>query len=114
MLELISSHPKVFNGIIKRKNNKGYIYIKIGEGWIEEHRLVCETILKRILTKEEVVHHINFCRSDNSPENLALFESQQAHSHWHSQFNQFGSTQPLLAALNKRRLICHLKMVANI
>jgi hypothetical protein len=60
-----------------------------------EHTLVIESLIGRMLDKNEVIHHINFCKSDNSPENLCVFPNQKAHSHWHRQFSQFGSTQPL-------------------
>ena len=113
MLEQVSTHAKVFNGIIKRKNNKGYVYIKVGESWLEEHRLVCEEILGRTLNKEEVVHHIDFNKQNNVPSNLAVFENQKAHSHWHTQLRQFGLTRPLMAAIERRK-ICNLKMVAKI
>jgi len=100
----------VSNGIIKRKRN-GYIQIKVGMRFIPEHRLVVEEYLKRTLEYEEVVHHIDFNRENNKLSNLALFESQKAHSHWHTQFRQFGLTNPLLRALEIRK-VCNLKVVA--
>ena len=104
MLEQVSTHAKVFNGILKRKNNKGYIYIKIGEAWLEEHRLCCEEVLGRTLNKEEVVHHIDFNKENNSLNNLALFESQKAHAHWHTQVRQFGITRNLQREIERRRI----------
>jgi hypothetical protein len=91
------------NGITTRKFN-GYIQVKVGIQFIPEHRLVAESILGRQLSNLEVVHHINFDKTDNRPSNLALFESVKAHSHWHRQFNQFGWTRPLYAAIENRRL----------
>jgi hypothetical protein len=91
------------NGITTRKFN-GYIQVKVGIQFIPEHRLIVEEWLGRQLTKEEVIHHINFQREDNRPSNLALFESQQAHAHWHTQYNSWGLTNPLRAAIENRRL----------
>jgi hypothetical protein len=87
-----------------KKRLGGYIWIKIGTIWIAEHRLICEDLLGRQLTKEETVHHINFIKTDNRPENLALFENQKEHSSWHRQFAQFGWTRPLIKKIESRKL----------
>ena len=93
-------------GILTKKIN-GYNWIRINKIWIQEHRLVAENILHRLLNNDEVIHHINFIRDDNRPENLALFESVKAHSHWHRQYNQFNWTQPLRTIIEQRK-ICNL------
>lgn len=36
------------------------------DGYILEHRLIAEKILKRFLSKKEIIHHINENRSDKS------------------------------------------------
>jgi len=87
------------SGISTKKNKKGYVEVKIGKVWMQEHRLVVENYIGRLLNKEEAVHHINFCKSDNRIENLALFPSEKAHTHFHRQFLQFGMTQPRITEI---------------
>lgn len=53
-------------------------------GLVLQHRLVVERDLNRILSPEEIVHHINRDKKDNRIENLELFSSASEHmSHHH-------------------------------
>lgn len=48
-------------------------------GYVREHRLVAEEKLGRRLTSEEVVHHKNDVKSDNSPGNLKVYATNAEH-----------------------------------
>jgi len=62
-------HPQ-FMG---RKLVSGYVMVWVDDrGYIQEHRLVAEKSLGRMLRADEVVHHRNEIRTDNRPENLAV------------------------------------------
>ena len=96
---------KVKNGRIIDK--RGYVLIYCPSdpfnkhGYVLEHRLVCESLIGRMLNQNEVIHHIDFNRKNNDPSNLVIFPNQSEHSHWHSQYNQFGLTQPLRTKIEK-------------
>ncbi len=53
------------------------------------HRVVMEQMLGRPLKPEEVVHHRDFNRYNNSPENLQLFENSAAHARFHAEYRWF-------------------------
>ena len=72
------------------KSSRGYILIWKKEhpgaglkGYVSEHRLIMEDIIGRYLTPEEEVHHKNFIRSDNNPDNLQLFANHSEHMKAH-------------------------------
>ena len=71
-------HPKA--------NNRGYIY---------EHVFIAEQILGRKLTDDEVVHHIDHNRKNNSPDNLMIFASDADHTLYHKGY-QAWSTDGLI------------------
>lgn len=54
-------------------------------GYVFEHRLVMEKMVGRYLTKEEVVHHRDRVRDNNSPENLFLFPNNSSHHIFHGE-----------------------------
>lgn len=49
------------------------------DGYIMEHRLLMAMICGHLLTRSEVVNHINRNPLDNRPENLELYPSNGAH-----------------------------------
>ena len=57
---------------------------------LEQHRIVAEKMLGRIIRKEETVHHINMIRNDNREENLAVFQARADHSNTHVYYQHFG------------------------
>ena len=78
----------------KSNNSQGYVRICMPEhpkahgGYVFEHRLVMEQEIGRLLTSEEVVHHINEDPSDNRIENLMLFKNQNEHMRYHNELRR--------------------------
>jgi len=80
----------------RRKNKKGYVLILcpdhpycISGGYVLEHKLVVEKKIGRYLTKEEVVHHRDEDKTNNSIENLRVFKTQKDHMAWHVKLKKF-------------------------
>ncbi len=87
-----------------KESRHGYTQIRCldhpfadSEGFVLEHRLVAEQYLltsensveidgKKYLRKDFVVHHINFDRKDNRPENLRVMTSRE-HQMLHARLN---------------------------
>lgn len=68
----------------------GYVYIyspdhpnKYRTGYYPEHRLVMEKEIGRILTKDEVIHHIDHNKQNNDVTNLMLL-NKESHRKLHS------------------------------
>jgi hypothetical protein len=71
-------------------NDAGYVFIYCKnhpnadcKGYVREHRLVMEKHIGRLLTSDEVVHHIDNSPSNNKIENLMLFPNNAAHKRYH-------------------------------
>lgn len=85
----------------QRSTSDGYIVVKVHEGkgpWRAEHLLVMEAEIGRPLRPEEVVHHINGNRADNTVENLYLCRDRSHHNRVHA--SQDEALRVLLAAGN--------------
>lgn len=55
---------------------------------VYEHRFVMECKLGRYLTNKECVHHIDFNKLNNEPNNLMLFASNSEHLKYHNQLKK--------------------------
>lgn len=64
---------------------------------MKQHRLVMECRLQRVLTRDEVVHHLNGVRTDNRLENLEL-TNRQAHGLLHREESRVQQQAPLTEA----------------
>jgi hypothetical protein len=53
-------------------------------GYVQEHRLVMEFVLARLLERAEVVHHRDGNRLNNIIDNLFVFPNSSAHAKFHS------------------------------
>ena len=112
---LIREKSNYWNGG-KYKTSDGYIVTLMSnhpncdkEGYVREHRRITEKLLGRYLDRKEIVHHLNFLRDDNRPENLVLFESQSKHMTFHKKLQQFGLTRYRIQEIEERKIINLIK-----
>lgn len=87
-------------------NSMGYVSIQCKDhprrsehGYVLEHILVMEKEIGRYVTKEEVVHHIDGNKSNNSISNLMLFKNDSEHRKFHHKMSRLG--QVVYAFLRK-------------
>ena len=78
----------LFNGC--KEEGEGYRWIYTMDrrskmnGWVPEHRVIGEMLKDSPLSSDEVVHHKNFVKYDNRPENLQVMTSE-AHQKLHAE-----------------------------
>lgn len=83
--------PGYKGGISEKGSRGGYRNILMpkhpnadANGYVFEHRLVCEQLLGRYLTSEEIVHHRDENPLNNDPSNLFIFYNHGTHRSFHT------------------------------
>lgn len=73
-----------------KEGTKGYSWVYTMDdrfrGWTKEHQLIAEWVAGRELAEDECVHHINFVKTDNRPENLRIM-TKADHDSYHATIN---------------------------
>jgi hypothetical protein len=78
----------------------GYIMVED----VLEHRIIAEKTLGRKLDPQEIIHHRDRNPSNNSPDNLMLFETQALHKSFENKEAQFGKTRYILEEIERRKI----------
>ena len=66
-----------------RLNSRGYILEKVGSEWRLQHQVIVERAIGRLLKNDEVVHHKNEIKADNSLGNLQIMTHGE-HTAYHN------------------------------
>ena len=77
--------PLHFDGRV-RPTSHGYY--RIGKNGQTEHRKIYEDYIGRKLEPYEVIHHIDFDRTNNKIENLYLYNSKSEHTRQHCNYRR--------------------------
>jgi len=76
-------HPTWKGGKYSTSSGRVRVYKSNGI-YVNNSRTIMENKLGRKLLSSEVVHHIDFDKSNDHPDNLQLFSSQSEHSKYHA------------------------------
>ena len=68
-------------------NSDGYRYLKIGNKYVLEHRIIMEAYLNRKLKRNETIHHKDMNKLNNDISNLEVL-SRAEHSRLHSKLKK--------------------------
>lgn len=87
---MIGNHGHEANIKLATHNGRKVVYCPShpnanGSGYITRHRLVMEQELKRYLREDEVVHHIDGDFTNDSLDNLEVFETTGQHTKYHTE-----------------------------
>ena len=100
---------KLVNGdrlhhMVSNPSNKGYMWLfNPLSGASVEHRIVAEYKLERVLNNDEVVHHKNYNKLDNNPNNLEVMTKKE-HDALHAK-DMLGDKNPMNRFPEKNWLI---------
>lgn len=98
-----ANHPRWKGGRFVHPRT-GYVYLYVNGKYRSEHRLVVEKRIGRLLSSDEIVHHVNGIKTDNRYENLRLLTSRE-HSpvlHLQEQLQQLQERMQQLETENAR------------
>ena len=73
-MSLMGQYEYIINHTHPRSNNEGQVYL---------HIIIAEHKLGRALLPEEVVHHKDLNKLNNSPDNLMIFATKGDHTRFH-------------------------------
>lgn len=95
-------HPKWAEG--QYVTPEGYRAVLKNGSYVREHRVVWEENNKASLLSTGVIHHVNYDKLDNSPDNLLLFSGEE-HGRFHRLIdaNRYGEAADLLRSAAKRQ-----------